>query len=426
MDYMVVSLSVKKFFMRFLPGGLRHNAEIFGVGKTFVWIFRTAWSYRRTILYLMRKRGIRAVFNFLYVKIFVPAGEGSGAALYFLIGPLIRNFPSLAPYPKYIEIEITTICNKRCVLCEHTYWKDQPMKNLTFNEFKRVVDQFPKLRWTNLTGEGDAFLNPEYIKMIEYLKSKDIPVYLVDSFDLITEKIAKQLVQLGVDGIYISLDGATRETYNRIKVGCDFDRVLKNIRTLVEIKKEMKTPIPELCFRFVVTTLNVHEMPNFVELVRSFGDKKDLGDGSRAEFCGLLEFAEIKHLKVDKISEDILEATIKKAKELELDIMFCHAEPETHPPVEHCLAWMEPYIMMDGYVLPCCSVLMSNQRTFLRQHSFGNIYAKSFKEIWSSQRYTEFREKVNKKNEKLPLFCKGCRSYSTIRRETECGVNTEL
>jgi len=419
-------MQITNFFKRILPGGLRHNAEIYGVGGTFLWIFRTALSYRRTILFLLKRKGIRATFNFLYVKIFVPAGEGSGAALYFLLGPLIRRNPSLAPYPQYIEIEMTTICNKRCVLCEHTYWTDQPSKHLSLNEFKHIIDQFPKLKWTNLTGEGDAFLNPDYLKMIAYLKSKDIPVFLVDSFDLINENVANQLVKLGVDGIYISMDGATKETYNSVKVGCDFDRVIKNIKTLIEIKKKMNSPIPELCFRFVITTQNVHEMPKYLELINSIGSKKDLGDGSRTEFCGLLEFEQIKHLKVNKLPKDLLQTTIQKAKEQNIDVMFCHAEPGTHPPVEHCLAWMEPYITISGHVIPCCSVLMSNKRTFLRQHSFGNVFEKSFQEIWFSPRYVKFRNQVNKEKNKLPLFCKGCRAYDTSRREKYYGIDEKL
>ena len=55
---------LKGFVKRFLPGGLRHTAEIYGVGETFLWILRTAWSYKRTILNLSKKRGIRVIFNY--------------------------------------------------------------------------------------------------------------------------------------------------------------------------------------------------------------------------------------------------------------------------------------------------------------------------------------------------------------------------
>jgi MoaA/NifB/PqqE/SkfB family radical SAM enzyme len=418
-----IETKLRKFF---LPGGLVVSAEIYGTGQTLLWIFRTAWAYKRTINYLLKTRGIKAVINFLYVKIFVPVGEGAGAASFFIIGPLIRRFPQLAPYPRYVEIEVTTVCNRRCTICEHTYWKDQEERHLTFKEFKHIVDQFPNLTWTNLTGEGSSFLNKDYLKMIRYLKSKSVPVFLVDHFDYMDEDTAKQLIEMGVEGVYISIDGATRETYEAIRVGCRFERVLQNIRRFLELKKKMNSPIPEICFRYVVTTTNVHEMPQFIELISSLGDKKLFGDGSRVEFCGLLEFEEIKHLKVNELPKEIVREVLDKKKKHNIDVMFAHSEPKKHPPLEHCLAWMEPYIMMGGYVLPCCGVLMSNKRSFLRKHSFGNVFKTPFKDIWNSERYRRFRQLVNKKNGKVPLFCRGCRAYDTTEREAKYGIDMEL
>lgn len=408
-----------------LPGGLPLSQEILGTKEIFAMILRVAWAYRRTMKYMLRKGGIRAVVNFLFVKIFVPIGEGSGAAAYFIVGPMIRRFPQLAPYPYNIEVEITTRCNKRCIVCEHTYW-NEPSVDLSFEDFRKIVDQFPRLKWVNLTGEGDAFLNRDYLKMIRYLKMKKVPVYLVDSFDLINEEIAKELVEMGVDGIYVSMDGATKETYEKIKVGCSFERSIKNIKNLIELKKKMESPIPELCFRYVVTTLNVHEMPKFVELVRSFGDRNSLGDGSRLEYCGLLVFDEIEHLNVPKIPEEIIQKTIMEMRKHNVNMVFCHTEPAKHPSINHCLNWMEPYIMIGGYVLPCCAVLMSNKREFLRQHSFGNIFEKSFKDIWYSERYRKFRQTVTKPDAKMPLLCKDCRAYETREREQKYGIDMEL
>jgi MoaA/NifB/PqqE/SkfB family radical SAM enzyme len=411
---------------KILPGGLPISEEILGTKEILGMMIKAAWSYKRTMLYLLRKRGFRALANFLFIKIFVPVGEGSGAVAFFFVGPLIRRFPQLAPYPYNVEIEVTTKCNKRCIICEHTYWKDQKERHLSFREFKHIVDQFPKLKWVNLTGEGDAFLNKDYLKMIRYLKLKDIPVYLVDSFDLLNEEIAKELLEIGVDGIYISMDAATKETYEKIKVGCSFERSIANIKRLIKLKKEMKSPIPELCFRYVVSTLNLKEMPDFIELVSSLGDRSSLGDGSHVEYCGLLVFDEVKHLYVPKIPEDIVREVLRKSKEHDILVLFPHAEPHRFPSINHCLAWMEPYIMMGGYVLPCCAVLMSNQREFLRMHSFGNIFEKSFREIWYSERYKRFRQTVNNSKAKVPLLCRGCRAYDTSLRERKYGVDFNL
>jgi len=398
-----------------------------GMGRWFIYatIMNIAWSYKRTIWFLLRKKGLKSLLNFLYVKIFVPAGEGHGGAFYFLVGPIIRKFPILAPFPKYVEIEVTTKCPYRCVICEHTYWKDQEEKHLSFIEFKHIVDQFPGLKWTNITGEGEAFFNPDYMKMIEYLKSNGTCVYLVDTFDKMDGGTSRDLIEMGVDGIYLSIDAATQETYERIKVGCKFDRVITNLKNFIELKKKMGSPIPELCIRYTLTKYNVNEIPKFMDLMHSLGKREDFGDGSRIDFGGLLEFNEIEHLRPGDIPENIIDQITKKRKEYNLRFLFQHTEGQNNPPVNCCIFWMEPYVMMGGYVLPCCQVLMSNKRAFLRGHAFGNIFEKPMKEIWNSQRYKEFRKSVTDDKVKLPLFCKGCRAFNTKYRE-RIGIDERL
>jgi MoaA/NifB/PqqE/SkfB family radical SAM enzyme len=352
-------------------------------------------------------------------------GEGTGNWAGRLLEPLFKVFSKLAPkfafYPFVVEVEITNKCNKKCIICEHTYW-NEPNRDLKFEEFNTIVAQFPQLKWVNLTGEGDSFLNKDYLKMIEYLKAKDIPVFLVDSFDIIDEKIAEELIKMDVDGIWISWDGATKETYEKIKTGCKFEKGLNNIKNLIELKKKINSPIPELCFRYIVTTLNVHEMPKFIELVHSLGDRNFLGDGTRVEFAGLLIFDEVKDLFVPEIPREILEATAKKANELNVHITFAHSSKSGLPSLECCRGWSEPYIMMGGYVMPCCAVLQNNNRDFLRKYSFGNTLETPFKEIWYSERYKKFRKMIPNKKEKVFILCRGCRAYNTTEREKKYGI----
>lgn len=388
------------------------------------------FNYKKIIFYILRKRGIRGLYKFLWTKFFVFAGgEGTGNWIGSIFLPILKLYPNLIPeiigYPQVLEIEITTKCNKKCLICEHTYWKE-PNKDLSFEEFKKIISNFPKLKWVNLTGEGDAFLNKDYLKMIEYLKKRDIFVALVDSFDLIDENISKKLIELGVDTIYISIDAATKETYEKIKIGCNFEKTLNNIKTFLKLKKEYKSPIPEVYFRYIVNKLNVHEMPDFVELVYSL-NKNLLGPGSRIEFTGLLYFPEIEHLFLPKIPDELIKLTIKKAKKLGMNISFVHpTHPKNLQPMHNCIAWQEPYIMMGGYVMPCCAVLMSNKRDFLKKYALGNIFEKPFKEIWYSKRYIEFRKMIVKKREKVPILCAGCRAYNTIDREEKYGISDKI
>lgn len=405
-----------------------HELTAKAIGKTslFKMILKAPFAYMNTMKYFLRHKGFKSLIAFLNTKTIVPTGEGSGELAYYFIGSFLRKFPQLVPYPRWIELEVTTRCNKHCVLCEHTYW-NEPSQDLTFQQFQQIIEMFPKLTWINLTGEGDAFLNKDYLQMIRYLKDRSVAVYLVDSFNLINRNIAYELVRFGVDGIYVSIDAATKKTYEKIKVGCNFESTIQNIKNILEAKKAFGSPIPEICFRYVITKWNFLEMPSFIHLIRNLASKNVWGDMAKIHFTGLLTFPEIEHLYVPNLPTEIINETFKAGENPDsLPIVLAHTEPEKFPSINRCLAYMEPYIMMGGFCLPCCAVLMSNRRSWLREHAFGNVFNQHFKEIWDSQRYRRFRYTVNKEDMPIPVFCKGCRAYDTSEREKLHGVDYSL
>jgi len=147
-----------------------------------------------------------------------------------------------------------------------------------------------------------------------------------------------------------------------------------------------------------------------------------LGEGTKLEFVGLLTFKETEKYYLPEVPKEIIKETIQKGKNLGVNVQFSHICKSELPSISKCTAWMEPYIMMNGYVLPCCAVLMSNKRDFLRKYAFGNLFEKSFKEIWYSERYKKFRSLVQNNKRPVPILCAGCRAYETKKREKEFGI----
>lgn len=372
-------------------------------------------EYRSLGRYMTQTFGWKSGISFWATKLLV-ADEGGE---YALLNPVFRNFPQSLKTPFKLEMEHTTICNKQCLLCEHTYW-DEPNQRISFRQFRGIIDTIPGLKWINITGEGSGFLNRDFIPMLEYARKRHINVNFVDEFDFLEANIAKKVISLGINSIYISFDGATKTTYETIKKGCDFDRALDNIRRFCALKTEMKSPFPVLHFRFVVTKMNYREMPDFIRLISSLENR---GLRGRIEFVGLLTFPEIEsyYMPLDEVPESILIETFESALTCGVNLHFSHAQTRL-PPMESCSAWTEPYILIGGEVVSCCAIIMSNNRKFLRENSFGNVYETPFPEIWNSDKYVRFRKQVNRPDGKVPKTCYQCRAYDTIARAGKYGV----
>lgn len=67
---------------------------------------------------------------------------------------LITSVAAL-PLPRSIYIEPTSRCNELCQQCPRTLLSREEDRDLSFNEFRRVVDQFPVLERVVLHGLGN-------------------------------------------------------------------------------------------------------------------------------------------------------------------------------------------------------------------------------------------------------------------------------
>ena len=259
--------------------------------------------------------------------------------------------------------------------------------------------------------------------MIKYLweNYNKTSIWLVDHLSDINIKTLINHVFPYIHEIYVSIDGASKSTYEFVKKDCSFDNVIDNLKAIIEYKQKNRTPFPHIAFRYIILKENIQEMPLFLDLINSIAKPKEWGgSSSMVEFTGLLSFPEIQSHYIDEIPQKVIKELKKRKNGIEFK--FSRAEEKRNPPIENCLAWMEPYIMMPGYVLPCCAVLMSNRRPFLRKYSFGNIFDKDFKKIWRSDYYSEFRKIINDPSKPVPKICAGWRAYRTQHRVNKYGI----
>lgn len=357
-------------------------------------------DYRlQKIVNMLRFKGLRCTYNYLWYQVLY-AHQGFLAKLLWT-----RLYPIFVHSPRLLEIEVTTQCPLKCVICEHTYWNEE-VRNMTFNQFKLIVDQFPKLKWIGLTGIGESFVNKDFLKILEYVKKRNIYIELYDNFSFINEKAAKTLVDLSVDKIFISIDAATKSSYEKIRVGANFETVIKNIRRLIDLRNLHKLPYPELSYHYIINKLNINEVLAFLDLVKSLTE----GESSVIFTRMLHSYPQVKHLVTD-IPEELVDNVIARSKELGIRVGWNANIPFIKPPVSECSYWIMPFIFVTGDVVPCCAGNEANRRTFQKQNSLGNIFKQDFKDIWFSKRYKLLRDSIHQG--KIPIQCKDCLVFDT-------------
>src|SRR3712207_2995934 len=149
-------------------------------------------------------------------------------------------------YPISISFEPTTSCNLRCPECPSGLRAfSRPTGMLKKDFFRETIDQLHKeLAYLVFYFQGEPYLNPEFLNMVQYASSKKIYTATSTNAHYLTDAHAKKTVESGLDRLIISIDGTTQETYQQYRVGGKLEKVLEGARNIVKWKKELGSKTP--------------------------------------------------------------------------------------------------------------------------------------------------------------------------------------
>ncbi len=321
----------------------------------------------------------------------------------------------LTPYvrlvysPVWIQVEPTTRCNLHCLFCKGSVW-DRRGIDMKFKDFRDIVNQIPSVSSIHLQGFGEPLMCRDFFPMVEYSKTRRIDVGTVTNGTLLSSKNNEKIINSGLDYILISVDGALPETFERIRVGCKFERVMQNVTELLTLREDRKKPV--IGFLFVCTSQNLAELPAVVQLAGDMG--VDLVQAQEA-----LSFDDITiqtrlqkkefHLKA-KERKSIVDKASALARNSKISFYWAGGRRSFSPSrwldwfnhdVKRCTKpFNSCYITADGYVTACCV------NPDPRRHSFGNVLRTDFTEIWKSKVYMTMRSEFLRG--KVPDYCLTC------------------
>lgn len=304
---------------------------------------------------------------------------------------ILKNKPITA------QIEPNSSCNLRCEMCIRDKI-GMPIGDMKFEDFKIILEKLDSLFKIHLSGQGEPFLNKDLFKMIDYANKNGILVNTNTNGTLLTEKTIEEICKVEMGEIAVSLESANKKTYEKIRKGANFDKVIENIKNLNEkLKQKNKSTIVS----FAVTILkdNVEEIPEFVNLANEVGIKKIIFQTIQSKEDYVSNYSEdAKKQGVINLWEKIKE-NMEKAKEVakknKIKLIFDEEKSKG------CLwPWRGIYVTWDGYVTACCKIL--NYKNPL----MGNLIKEDFWKIWNGKEYQMFRKLL--KERKAPVPCVGC------------------
>jgi len=272
------------------------------------------------------------------------------------------NFEVVTDYPMFLVLEAAYSCNLRCIHCVHGYddLKAQWAYAHTMERplYERVIDEAaahgcPSLSLNNI---NEPLLSRELVDQIRYASAKGIMDIMINTNGvLLTERITERLLDSGLTRLLVSFDAASKETYTKVRVGGNYDKVLANVERFLEMRARRNLKVPVLRASMVRLSVNEHEVKDFVQ---QWSDK--------ADYLAIQEFA------------------APEPNRAEFERLFAGSRMvlgEFRCPQP----WQRLVVQGDGAVLPCCS-------QFAQELKLGDARETPVRDIWRSPRMDRMRE----------------------------------
>jgi MoaA/NifB/PqqE/SkfB family radical SAM enzyme len=347
-----------------------------------------------------------------------------------------------------VYIEPTNRCNLNCVTCIRNSW-DEPLGEMSSAVFSRIVESLktlPAPPSVLLGGLGEPLSHPCIVDAVRELKSLGSFVELITNGTLLSKDLSKRLIDAGLDMLWVSLDGATPESYTDVRLGAALPAVIQNLRDfrLARWTRHYPTGLdlllqPQLGIVFVAMKRNIGDLPAVFSLASQLGSLHFLVTNvlpytremegeilySRAisdsiyTSAPLLRTLDFPKIDIGPTTRDAVYAAMRGDHSLTISGASFGERNNQCPFIEKgsiSIRW-------DGDVSPCLALLhdhkayVHNYERSLKRHTFGNISEQSIADIWNKPEYLSFRRRIQEFDFSPCVLCGGCEFFESNQED---------
>ncbi len=345
-----------------------------------------------------------------------------------------------------VYVEATNRCNLDCRTCIRNAWAE-PLGQMDPATFSCVIEglrSFSPLPTVFFGGFGEPLAHPNIVEMVAQAKALGGRVELITNGTLLTYDMSRALIAAGLDLLWVSLDGATPESYADVRLGAALPEVVANVKAFRNARApnpDRHRAAPRIGIAFVLMKRNIADLPAVLRLGERLGATRFLVSNLLAyskEMCQEVLYPhvlsdliyspsmyrlELPKMDVSSITREALYDVMRGGLSTSLaggDLTYA---TDRCPFIEQgvtAIAW-------DGVLSPCLSLLHSHvsylqdQERVSRRYVIGQVTERGLRDLWNAPEYVVFRERVQAFEFSPCTTCGGCNLSET--NEEDCFGN---
>jgi len=292
--------------------------------------------------------------------------------------------------PIYVEIGTTNRCNHRCIFCALDF-VSRDESDIDKEIMIKTLEDMASfgVKSVMFAGEGESLLHRDISDFVKQAKRSGLDVALTTNGVLFDREKAEECLSY-FSWIRFSVDAGTPQTYNKVHRGGrkDFERIIENIKNAVEVRNSQKLDTV-IGVQFLLIPDNIDDVIELANICKRIGvdnlQVKPYSQHPRSVNKFVINYNAYSHL----------ESELKKFESDQFKVLFrkrvMKSLGEEHQYKEcHGLSFFA-LIDAKGNVLPC-NLFYDNP-----EFTYGNLYTKSFSEIWRGKRRREIVEKIKER-----------------------------
>lgn len=301
----------------------------------------------------------------------------------FLQNRIITHYPAAMkilqremPAPRTAIVYPTYICNQDCLWCEYGAENTEHHSIMPDKDFRRLIGDLDELgvRGVEFCGGGEPTLHPMLTQIIRDMRERKMSVGILTNGTKLYGELAQVLAEYA-SYVRIGFDGATKETFHRVKrprsPEAGYDAVCTNMKNLVSMRNQLKSKC-RVSMKVVVDQNNMHEVAQCAELAVELS--ADSVQFKAARLC---------ESELDAEQTLAINGVIEQCKVDFAGKVAVIGGMEKIDTATQC--WLTPLqLVVDtlGEVYLCCYY-----RHRKDSHSIGNCFTDPLDTLWYSQRH---------------------------------------